>query len=90
MQFLGGQVNSSAQPITTTDNKITLGDYIKAGYSFLQIRTVEDERAKSLILSTLRNDPKLLELVHYDWTSTRGLIKNVDDGEDELGATNIG
>jgi len=62
-------------------SNIELSDYLKAGYSFIQIRTTEDDRALDLIQSSVKSNKKLSEMALYEWKSTSGLRKSDKEGE---------
>lgn len=81
MKFLDAETKVET-PVTNSvtevsESKVLLSEYLKAGYSFIHIRTEEDKRAQDLIKKSLQevhqDNPNSDE--YWEWTSTRGIEK---------------
>ena len=78
MDFLKEEESGTKQPEpkVVADSEISLADYLKAGYSFLHVRTEEDYRAKEAIKAAYTAMGELDNALQYwEWSSTKGLEK---------------
>lgn len=83
--------NSSIQELIIDDSEIILADYLKAGYSFIHVRTEEDRRAQKLIrenIAIVMEDTINIQ-EYWEWTSTRGLEKYNSSTSADPGSANI-
>jgi SpoVK/Ycf46/Vps4 family AAA+-type ATPase len=86
MKFLQGgstimSENFSTEVVSKMSEEIQLSDYLRAGYSFIHVRTQEDERARSYILRSKKQVVPEGDIRYMEWTSTQGLVEQDGSGE---------